>query len=101
MDANTGVEQLTKALTNAVIKFLSVLTTHTGATCNQPVELTKDWRSDCLEKQNLLVVEICGVLGRLHSSQGLAHSNNNGKLNDSAKHETNATGNKCNRKDNK
>jgi hypothetical protein len=31
------------------------------------VELTKDWRSDCLEKQNLLVVEICGVLGRLHS----------------------------------
>jgi hypothetical protein len=47
------------------------------------VALTKDWRSDCLEKQNLLVVEICGVLGRLHSSQGLAHSNHNAKLNDS------------------
>jgi hypothetical protein len=80
--------------TNVVIKFLSVLTTHTGATCNQPVELAKDWRSDCLEKQNMLIVEICGVLGRLHSSQGLAHSNNNAKLNDSAKHETNAAGNK-------
>jgi hypothetical protein len=48
------------------------------------VELAKDWRSDCLEKQNLLVVEICGILGRLHSSQGLAHSNNNAMLNDSA-----------------
>jgi hypothetical protein len=82
------------AQTNAVIKLSSVLTTHTGATCNQPVELAKDWRSDCLEKQNLLVVEICGVLGRLHSSQELSHSNNNAKLNDSAKHETNAAGNK-------
>jgi hypothetical protein len=51
------------------------------------VELAKDWRSDCLGKQNLLVVEICGVLGRLHSSQGLAHSNNSAKLNDSAKHD--------------
>jgi hypothetical protein len=39
-------------------------------------------------------VGICGVLGRLYSSQGLAHSNNNAKLNDSAKHETNAAGNK-------
>jgi hypothetical protein len=67
---------------------------HTGATCNQPVELAKDCRSNCQEKQNLLVVEICGVLGRLHSSRGLAHSNNNAKLNDSAKHETNATSNK-------
>jgi hypothetical protein len=42
----------------------------------------------------MLVVEICGVLGRLHSSQELAHLNNNAKLNDSAKHETKATGNK-------
>jgi hypothetical protein len=82
------------AQTNAIIKFLSVLTTHTGATCNQPVELAKDWRSNCLEKQNLLVVGICGVIGRLHSSQGLAHSNNNAKLNVSAKHKTNAAGNK-------
>jgi hypothetical protein len=73
------------AQTNAVIKFLSVLTTHTGATCNQPVELAKDWKSDCLEKQNLLVVEICGVLGRLHSNQGLSQSNNNAKLNKYAK----------------
>jgi hypothetical protein len=53
---------------------------HTGETCNQPVELAKDWRSDCLEKQNLLVAEICEVLGMLHSSQGLAQSNNNAKL---------------------
>jgi hypothetical protein len=42
----------------------------------------------------MLVVGICGVLDRLHSSQGLSHSNNNAKLNDSAKHETNAAGNK-------
>jgi hypothetical protein len=62
------------------------------ATCKQPVELTKDSRSDCLEKHNLLIVEICGVLGRLHSSKRLAHSNNNAKLNYSAKHETNAAG---------
>jgi hypothetical protein len=47
-----------------------------------------------LEEQNMLDIGICGVLGRLHSSQGLAHSNNNAKLNDSAKHETNAAGNK-------
>jgi hypothetical protein len=60
------------AHTSAVIKFLSGLTTHTGATYNQPVELARDWRSDCLEKQNLLVGEICGVLGRLHSDEGLA-----------------------------
>jgi hypothetical protein len=68
------------AHTSVVIKFLFGLTTHTGATCNQPVELAKDWKSDCLEKQNLLIVEICGVLGRLHSNQGLAQSNNNAKL---------------------
>jgi hypothetical protein len=36
----------------------------------------------------MLVVEICGVLGRLHSSQGLTRSNNNAKSNYSAKHET-------------
>jgi hypothetical protein len=36
------------------------------------VELARDWRSDCLEKQNLLVGEICGVFGRLHSDEGLA-----------------------------
>jgi hypothetical protein len=36
----------------------------------------------------MLVVEICGVLGRLHSSQGLARSNNNAQMNYSAKHET-------------
>jgi hypothetical protein len=58
------------------------------------VELTKDWRSDFLEKQNLLDIGICGVIGRLHSSQGFAYSNNNAKLNDSAKHKTNAVGNK-------
>jgi hypothetical protein len=88
--------QLTKALKLMLIKFLSVIITHAGATCNQLVELTKDWRSDCLEKQNLLDIGICGVLGRLHSSQGLAHSNNNAKLNASAKHEKNAAGNKSN-----
>jgi hypothetical protein len=37
--------------TNAVIKFLYILTTQTGATCNQPVELSKDWNNNCLEKQ--------------------------------------------------
>jgi hypothetical protein len=51
------------------------------------VEPVKDWRSDCQEKQNLLVGEICGVLGRLHSSQGLAQSNNNATLNKGAKHD--------------
>jgi hypothetical protein len=48
----------------------------------------KDWMSNCMEKQKPLVIEICGVLGRLHSIQGLARSNNNAKLNYSAKHET-------------
>jgi hypothetical protein len=36
---------------------------------------------------NLLVIEICGVLGRLHSNQGLAQSNNNANLNYCAEHE--------------
>ena len=62
--------------------------------CNQQVESAKDWRSDCLEKQSLLVVELCGVLGRLHSIQGFAQSNNNAKLNYSAKHVIKAAGNK-------
>jgi hypothetical protein len=43
---NRGVFAHKGAQTSAVIKFLSVLTTHTGATCNQPVELMKDWSSD-------------------------------------------------------
>jgi hypothetical protein len=51
------------------------------------VELTKDWRSDCLEKQNLLIVEICGVLGRLPQFEGVAQSDNNAKLNNNAKHD--------------
>jgi hypothetical protein len=38
-----------------------------------------------LEKQNLLVVEICGVLARLQSNQRFAQSNNNAKLNKYAK----------------
>jgi hypothetical protein len=75
------------AQTSAVIKFLFVLTTHTGANCNQPVEPAEDWRSDCLGEQDLLVGELCGFLGRLHSLKGLAQSNNNAKLNYSAKHE--------------
>jgi hypothetical protein len=62
--------------------------------CNQQVEPAKDWRSDCLEKQSLLVVELCGVLGRLHSIQGLAQSNNIARLNYSAKHVIKAAGNK-------
>jgi hypothetical protein len=65
--------------------------------CNQQVELAKDWRSDCLEKQSLLVVGLCGILGRLHSKQGLAQSNNNARLNDSAKHVIKAAGNKVQR----
>jgi hypothetical protein len=51
------------------------------------VEPAKDWRSDCLEKRNLVGVDLCGVLGRLHSIEGLAQSNNNAKLNYSAKHD--------------
>ena len=62
--------------------------------CNKQVEPAKDWRSDCQEKQSLLVVELCGVLGRLHSIQGLAQSNNNARLNYSAKHAIKAAGNK-------
>jgi hypothetical protein len=84
---NMGVFAHKGTQTSAVIKFLSVPTTHTGATCNQPVELAKDWSSDCLEKQNLLVGELCGFLGRLHSLEGLAQSKNNAKLNYSAKHD--------------
>jgi hypothetical protein len=49
------------------------------------VEPVKDWRSDCLAKRNLVGIELCGVLGRLHSIEGLAQSNNNAKLNYSAK----------------
>jgi hypothetical protein len=84
IDDKTGVYLLTKALK---LVLLSVLTKHTGANYNQPVEPAKDWRSECLDKQNLHVVELCGVLGRLHSSQGLAQSNNNAKLNNSATHD--------------
>ena len=40
----------------------------------------------------MLVVELCGVLGRLHSNEGLAQSNNNAKLKDSAKHVTRVAG---------
>jgi hypothetical protein len=84
---------LTKALKLVLfIKFLSILIMHTGATCDQPVELAKDWSNDCLEGQNLLVVELCGVLGRLHSNQGLAQSSNNAKLNYSAKQRNKAAG---------
>jgi hypothetical protein len=73
--------------TSAVIKLLSVLTKHTGPNSNQLVEPAKDWRSDCLAKRNLVGVELCGVLERLHSMEGLAQSNNNAKLNYSAKHD--------------
>jgi hypothetical protein len=52
------------------------------------LEPAKDWRSDCLAKRNLVGVELCGVLGRLHSIEGLAQSNNNAKLKKSAKHDT-------------
>jgi uncharacterized low-complexity protein len=38
-------------------------------------------------KRNLVGIELCGVLGRLHSIEGLAQSNNNAKLNYSAKHD--------------
>jgi hypothetical protein len=60
------------AQTSAIIKSLPVLTKHTGTSYNQPVEPVKDWRSDCLAGQNLLIGELCGVLGRLHSNEGLA-----------------------------
>ena len=65
--------------------------------CNQQVEPAQDWRSDCLEKQSLLVIELCGILGRLHSMQGLAQSNNNARLNYSAKHVTKLLETKCKR----
>jgi hypothetical protein len=84
---NRGVFAHKGAQTSVVIKFLFVLTMHTGANYNQPVEPAEDWRSDCLGKQDLLVRELCGFLGRLHSIEGLAQSNNNAKLNNSAKHD--------------
>jgi hypothetical protein len=62
------------------------------------VEPAKDWRSDCLAKRNLVGVELCGVLERLHSIEGLAQSNNNAKLNYSAKSVTTAAGNKVQKK---
>jgi hypothetical protein len=92
---NRGVCAHKGAQTSDVIKFLSILTKHTGAKCNQPVELAKDWKSDCLAKRNLVGVELCGVLGRLHSIKGLAQSNNDAKLNYSAKHEQKVVGNEC------
>jgi hypothetical protein len=95
---NRGVFAHKGAKTSAIIKFLSVLTTHTGATCNQPVEPVKDWRSDCLREQDLLVEEFCGVLGRLHSDEGLAQTNNNAELNKSAKPVTNTADHKCGEK---
>jgi hypothetical protein len=73
--------------TSVVIKFLSVLTKHTGPNINQLVEPAKDWRSDSLAKRNLVGVELCGVLGRLHSIEGLAPSNNIAKLNYCTKHD--------------
>jgi hypothetical protein len=45
----------------------------------------------------MFIVELCGVLGRLHSKQGLAQSNNNARSNDSAKHVIKAVGNKVQR----
>jgi hypothetical protein len=84
---NRGVVAHKGAQTSAFIKLLALLTKHTGANCNQLVEPGKDWRSDCLAKRNLVGVELCGVLGRLHSIEGLAQSNNNAKLNYSAKHD--------------
>jgi hypothetical protein len=38
--------------------------------------------------QNLLVEELGGVLGRLHSIEGLVQTNNNAKLNKGAKQVT-------------
>jgi hypothetical protein len=46
-------------------------------------------------EQSRLVVGICGVVGRLHSNQGLAQSNNNTKLNNSAKTYRRLLGTKC------
>jgi hypothetical protein len=93
-DTNTGVEQFTKAL-----KLMLLSNSYLFLPCIQGRPATNRWNSQKIggaiaAKQNLLVVGICGALGRLHSSQGLAHSNNNAKLNDSAKYETNVVGNK-------
>jgi hypothetical protein len=55
---NRGVFAHKGAQTSVVIKFLSVLTKHTWANCNQPVKPAKDWKSDCLAKQNLVGVEL-------------------------------------------
>jgi hypothetical protein len=46
-------------------------------------------------EQSRLVVGICGVVGRLHSNQGVAQSNNNTKLNNSAKTYRRLLGTKC------
>jgi hypothetical protein len=46
-------------------------------------------------EQSQLVVEFCGVLGRLHSDEGLAQTNNNAELNKSAKPITDAADHKC------
>jgi hypothetical protein len=95
VSANTKTKSTTKQgcicsqmrSTSSIIKFLYVRTKHIRANCNQLVEPAKDWRRDCLAKRNLLGVELCGVLGRLHSIEGLAQSNNNAKLNYSATHD--------------
>jgi hypothetical protein len=84
---NKGVFAHKGTQISVVIKFLSILTKHTGTNCNQPVEPVKDWNSDSLTGQNLLVGYLCGVRGRLHSIEGLAQSNNHAKLNNSATHD--------------
>jgi hypothetical protein len=87
IDNKTGVYLLTKALKLVLLSNSYSFLPHTGANCNQPVEPAEDWRSDCLGEQDLLVGELCGFLGRLHSLEGLTQSNNNAKLNNSAKHD--------------
>jgi hypothetical protein len=72
LNKNRGLFAHKGAQTSAIIKFLSVLTKNTGSNCNQLVEPVKDWKSDCLAKRILVRVELCGVLGRLHSIEGLA-----------------------------
>jgi hypothetical protein len=75
------------------LKLVLLSNSYTFLPCKQRPSATNRWNSQKNEgaiawrNKNLLVVELCGVMGRLHPMEGLAQSNNNAKLNYSAKHD--------------
>jgi hypothetical protein len=95
IDDKTGMYLLTKALKLVLLSnYYPFLPSTQGRTATNWWNLRKIGGAIAWRDKNLLVVEIFGVLGRLHSNQGLAQSNNNAMLNYSAKRHNKAAGNK-------